>query len=69
MEMDKETVQVVAIAAGTTIAVAALVFDGELGYAMGTGILTLAGTIGGYWWGVSSCNKGGSTNASEEEDS
>jgi len=70
MEMDKETVQVVAIAAGTTIAVAALVFDGELGYAMGTGILTLAGTISGYWWGVSSCkSQGGVVVADEEEDS
>lgn len=52
MELDKETVQVAAIAAGTAIAVTSLVVDGELGYAMGTGILTLAGTISGYWWGI-----------------
>lgn len=55
MDVDKEAVQLAAIISGTVIAVAALVFDGELGYAMGTGILTMAGTYGGYIFGVKRC--------------
>jgi len=54
VEADKEVVQIVAVVAGTIVAVAALMFDGDLGYAMGTGILTLAGTVSGYWWGLRS---------------
>jgi len=57
MDMDKETVQVVAIVGGVTIAVAALVFDGELGYALGTGVLTLASSVVSYIFGQKSCLK------------
>lgn len=62
MDMDKETVQLGAIVCGTVIAVAALVFDGELGYAMGTGLMTAAGTAAGYLFGS---NKGGDGSAEE----
>ena len=55
VDMDKETVQFAAIICGTTVAVAALVFDGELGYAMGTSILTLGGTAVGYLFGKKDC--------------
>ena len=51
-DVDKELVQLAAVVCGTVIAVAALIFDGDLGYAMGTGILTMAGTFGGYIFGV-----------------
>lgn len=55
MEMDKETVQVVAIVSGTVIAVASLVLDGDLGYAMGTGILSLFSGVMGYVFGRGGC--------------
>lgn len=42
-----DDVQIVAIVGGVIIAVASLLLDGELGYAMGTGILSLAS----YWIG------------------
>jgi hypothetical protein len=54
-DVDKELVQLVTVICGTLIAVAALIFDGDLGYAMGTGILTMAGTFGGYIFGVKKC--------------
>ena len=55
MDIDKETVQVVAVAGGVIIAVAALIFDGDLGYAMGTGILTIASAMAGYIFGKGTC--------------
>lgn len=55
MDIDKETVQVVAVIGGVVIAVAALVFDGDLGYAMGTGIMTLASGAVGYIFGSKKC--------------
>ena len=55
MDIDKETVQVVAVAGGVIISVAALVFDGDLGYAMGTGILTIASAMAGYIFGKGTC--------------
>jgi len=40
MDIDREAVQVVAIIGGVVVAVAAMVFDGEVGNAVGTVILT-----------------------------
>lgn len=51
MKADKEVVQVAAVVGGVAIAITALIVDGDIGYAMSTGILTLAGTVSGYWWG------------------
>ena len=51
IELDKECVQALAIVGGTVIAVAALVLDGDLGYAMGTGILSLGSGVVGYLFG------------------
>jgi len=59
MDMDKECVQAIAIVCGTIVGVAALVYDGELGYAMGTGLLALASGAVGYLFG----SKGGNGNA------
>jgi len=59
MDIDKETVQVVAVVGGVIIAVAALLFDGELGYAMGTGIMTIAGSVAGYIFGKTAAEKEG----------
>lgn len=55
MDVDKETVQVVTVIGGVVIAVAALVFDGDLGYAMGTGIISLASAVVGYIFGSKKC--------------
>jgi len=66
MDLDKETVQVVAIGAGTVVAVAALVFDGELGNAIGTGILSFGGMIVGYLFGKGTCPRGEVTINAEE---
>ena len=55
MDIDKELVQVVAVVGGVIVAVAALVFDGELGYAMGTGIMTIASAMAGYIFGAKRC--------------
>lgn len=57
MDLDKETVQVVAVIGGVIVAVASLVFDGDLGYAMGTGIITLAGSVISYQYGVKMCQE------------
>lgn len=54
MDIDKETVQLAAVVGGVVIAVASLIFDGDLGYAMGTGVLTMAGTAVGYLFGSKS---------------
>jgi len=66
MDVDKETVQCVAIIGGVAIAVTALIVDGELGYAMGTGILSLFSGVMGYLFG-----RGGEPDAEEvqEQDS
>ena len=55
MDIDKETVQVVAVVGGVIIAVAALVFDGDLGYAMGTGVISIASAMAGYIFGKGMC--------------
>ena len=64
MDVDKELVQLVTIVGGVVIAVVALIVDGELGYAMGTGILSLASGVMGYIFGQ---QKGGS-NAEEVQE-
>lgn len=63
VEIDRELVQVVTVVCGTIVAVACLAFDGELGYAMGTSILTGAGTFLGYVFGKG--GSGGETDAEE----
>jgi len=57
MDIDKEFVQVVAVVGGVIIAVASLVFDGDLGYAMGTGIIAIASGAAGYIFGKSMCEE------------
>jgi hypothetical protein len=55
-DLDKESVQALVVVCGTVIAVAALLYDGELGNALGTGVLSMAGVVVGYLFG-----KGGNT--------
>jgi len=60
MDIDREIVQCVAIVGGVAIAVTALIVDGDIGYAMGTGMLSLFSGIMGYLFG-----KGGESNETE----
>lgn len=64
IDIDRELVQLVTIVGGVVIAVVALIVDGELGYAMGTGILSLASGVLGYVFGQ---QKGGK-NAEEVQE-
>ena len=63
MNIDREAVQCVAIVGGVAIAVTALIVDGELGYAMGTGMLSLFSGAMGYLFG-----KGGDGDAEEVQE-
>lgn len=65
LDIDKEAVQVTVVICGTVIAVGALLFDGELGNAMGMGIMSLAASVVGYLFGVKSCSGGGEVDAEE----
>ena len=64
IDIDRELVQLVTIVGGVVIAVVALIVDGELGYAMGTGVLSLASGVMGYIFGQ---QKGGK-NAEEVQE-
>lgn len=64
MDIDKEAVQLVTVVGGVVIAVVSLLVDGELGYAMGTGILSLASGVLGYVFG----QHGGGSNAEEVQE-
>jgi len=55
MNIDKETVQVVAVVGGVCVACVALIYDGDLGYAMGTGIISIASASAGYIFGKGAC--------------
>jgi len=55
LDMDKETVQVVAIVAGTAVAVTALIVDGEIGMAVAMGLMPTITGIAGYLFGVKKC--------------
>ena len=55
MDIDKETVQIVAVVGGVAIAVTALIVDGDIGYAMGTGIISIASAVAGYIFGKGAC--------------
>lgn len=63
MDIDKETVQLAAVVGGVAIACTALIVDGELGYAMGTGMLSLFSGAMGYLFG-----RGGDGNAKEVQE-
>ena len=63
IDIDRELVQLVTIVGGVVIAVVSLVVDGELGYAMGTGILSLASGVLGYVFG-----QHGGSNAEEVQE-
>lgn len=64
IDIDRELVQLVTIVGGVVIAVVALIVDGELGYAMGMGILSLGSGVMGYIFGQ---QKGGK-NAEEVQE-
>lgn len=51
MDLDKEAVQVVAIVGGVVVAVAAMIFDGEVGNAVGTLMLTGGTALVSYYVG------------------
>jgi len=55
MDIDKEAVQIVAVVGGVAIAVTALIVDGDIGYAMGTSVLTIASAMAGYIFGKGAC--------------
>lgn len=57
LDTDKETVQVVAIVAGTAVAVTALVVDGEIGMAVAMGLMPTITGIAGYLFGVKRCEE------------
>lgn len=57
LDMDKETVQVVAIVAGTAVAVTALIVDGEIGMAVAMGLMPTITGIAGYLFGVKKCEE------------
>ncbi len=52
MDLDKEVVQVVAIVAGTAVAVTALIVDGEIGMAVAMGLMPTISGVAGYLFGV-----------------
>lgn len=55
MDMDKETVQAVAIVAGTVVAVTALIVDGEIGMAVAMGMMPTITGVAGYLFGIKRC--------------
>ena len=55
MDFDKEAVQVVAIVAGTVVAVTALIVDGEIGMAVAMGLMPTITGIAGYLFGIKRC--------------
>lgn len=55
MDMDKETVQAVAIVAGTVVAVTALIVDGEIGMAVAMGLMPTITGVAGYLFGAKRC--------------
>lgn len=55
MDIDKEVVQVVALVAGTVVAVTALIVDGEIGMAVAMGLMPTMTGIGGYLFGIKRC--------------
>jgi hypothetical protein len=55
MDIDKEAVQIVAIIGGVVVAVAAMIFDGEVGNAVGTVILTGGAAAVSYLVGKARC--------------
>ena len=55
MDIDKETVQVVAIIAGTAVAVTALIVDGEIGMAVAMGLMPTITGVAGYLFGIKRC--------------
>jgi len=57
LDTDKETVQVVAIVAGTAVAVTALIVDGEIGMAVAMGLMPTITGIAGYLFGVKKCEE------------
>jgi len=59
LDMDKETVQVAAIVAGTAVAVTALIVDGEIGMAVAMGMMPMITGIAGYLFGVKKCESEG----------
>ena len=62
MDLDKESVQVVAIVAASAVVVAAMIFDGAVGDAVGTVLLTGATAVVSYLAGA----RGGKKNADDE---
>jgi len=52
MDIDKETVQVVAIVAAAAVVVAAMIFDGSVGDAVGTVLLTVSTAVVSYVAGM-----------------
>ena len=55
MDIDKETVQVVAIVAGTVVAVTALIVDSEIGMAVAMGLMPTVTGVAGYLFGIKRC--------------
>jgi len=51
MDIDKESVQAIAIVGGVIISVTALIVDGEIGYAVATGMLSMGSAVVGYLFG------------------
>jgi len=64
-DLDNETVQVCAIAGITALGITAMVVDGDIGETIAVAVATGLGAIIGYLFKVR--QKGGSTDASEEE--
>lgn len=52
LDIDKETVQCVAIVSAAVIVVAAMIFDGAVGDAVGTAILTVSSAFVAYIGGL-----------------
>jgi|WetSurMetagenome_2_1015567.scaffolds.fasta_scaffold73684_4 hypothetical protein len=57
MDLDKEFVQVIAIVSAAVVVVAAMIFDGEVGDAVGTILLTGGAAAVSYLVGKSRCDK------------
>ena len=57
MDLDKESVQAIAIIAGTAVAVTALIVDGEIGMAVAMGMMPTITGIAGYLFGIKKCEE------------
>lgn len=55
LDIDKETVEIFAIVCSTVVAVAAMVFDGAVGDAVGTLLLTGGTALVSYYVGLKKC--------------